>query len=267
MNQFDLDIALTPNGDNTFEVQISDSWQINVGPNGGYIAAILLNAIKTGIPGLSTRSFTCHFLSPSVAGPAQLELNVEKLGRTVSSATVRLCQKDKTIAVAIASMANARPQLQFNDIQMPQVAAPEATPENLRMKKGMALHAPFRDKYEQRIAIGPLFPNVQDKAQVGGWVRFKQQRAFDELALLAISDSWYPSLMARVSDEVHAPTIDHTVHFVGPTTDEVNDEFVLVMFETQNASDGFLIEDGYIWNQAGELLLRSQQLAIILPRR
>ena len=45
-----------------------------------------------------------------------------------------------------------------------------------------------------------------------------------------------------------------------------NSEFLLVMFETEVAANGYLVEDGCIWNESGLLLARSRQLAILLPK-
>lgn len=125
MNQFDKDIALQPLGNSEFSLNIADTWQINVGPNGGYIAAILLHGMKQYLGHIQTRSFTCHFLSASVSGPATLSVHVEKEGRTLSTATSQLKQNGKTIAYAIATFANDRDVPEYNEIVMPDVLPPD----------------------------------------------------------------------------------------------------------------------------------------------
>jgi len=264
LNQFDQDIALRPLGDFNFALYIADSWQINVGPNGGYIAAILLHGMKQYLGHIQTRSFTCHFLSASVAGPATLSVNVAKEGRTLSTATTQLKQNGKTIAFAIATFANDRAAPHLNDLSMPVVPPANEIATEDRMSEGSAHFAPFRLKYDQRIAIGPKTGLLSDEAKTGGWTKFSESRNFDDLALLAISDSWFPSIKAKSDSAFHTPTVDHTVHFLAQPQD-AECEFLLLMFQTENASNGYLIEDGFIWSDSGCLLARSRQLAILLP--
>ncbi len=266
MHQFDRDISVTRLAGNEFSVEISDAWQINVGPNGGYIAAILLNATKQLVQDKQTRKFSCHFLSASAPGPASVDVTLEKTGRTLTTAITKLVQRNRTIAISVATFANSQAALTFNEIAMPLVPRPDEVPAGHVMAPGVLHYAPFRSQYEQRLAIGPIPAEADGTTQVGGWTRFRTPRVVDDLALLAISDSWFPSMHAKTDAPVHAPTIDHTVHFLNPMPTSHPGDFVLVAFETKIAADGFLIEDGLIWSESGTLLARCRQLAIILDQ-
>ena len=266
MNSFDQDISLTRVSASEFQVQISDAWQVNVGPNGGYIAAILLHATKQRLVDTQVRSFNCHFLSASVPGPATVSVSLEKSGRTISTVTAKLRQADRTIALAVANFANSRDVFSHTEVNMPVVPAPDTIPKKNRMNPDMSFFSAFRSQYDQRLAIGPLPPAIEKKSRVGGWTRFAEPRPFDDLGLLAISDSWYPSIMSITDEAIHAPTIDHTVHFLHPLPLVQANGFVLVSFQSEIALDGYLIEDGFIWSESGTLLARSRQLAIILER-
>jgi len=276
---FDRDISLTPvgldeHGYSDYQANISDAWQVFVGPNGGYIAAIILNGMKMELATQQTaslfqiRSITYHFLSASIAGPARLKIQVEKLGRTLSSVTGKLIQNDKTIAIAIATFANARPAVEFSEFVMPDVPLPETVGIERKMAKGIHGYVPFRDQFDQRITIGPIPGDAAEVARVGGWTRFSQRRIFDDLAIAAISDSWYPGLFTKNLDPpMHCPTVDHTIHFLADPGEQTSlGEFLLVDFTTSTASSGYLVEDGCIWAANGTLLARSSQLAIILPQ-
>lgn len=267
--QFDRDIALTPTGDATYAIDIADTWNVNVGPNGGYIAAIMLNGMKIelGGRGRQTRSVTLHFLSASTPGPASLRVSVEKRGRTLSTATANLIQGDRTIAMAIATFAGTQDSFEFCDMTPPVVRPPHEIDASQHMGPHMPGHVQFRDHYDQRLAIGPIPPATTDEGRVGGWTRFRQHRVFDDLAVVAISDSWYPSIQAKALPRpMHAPTIDHTVHFAHsvPLSSMAFDDFILVEFTTCIAQDGYLIEDGCMWAPDGTLLARSRQLAILM---
>ncbi len=104
---------------------------------------------------------------------------------------------------------------------------------------------------------------------MGGWTRFREPRRFDDLAIVAISDSWFPGLMIKeLPHPMHAPTVDHTIHFTSslPLASVKDDDFILVEFTTGIAHDGYLIENGRIWSRDGTLMAESRQLAIIMRR-
>ena len=269
MTQFDHDIALTPIKEGHYQVSISDTWNVVIGPNGGYIAAIILNGMKAELGDIQTRSVTYHFLSASVPGAAELKVTLEKKGRSLSTCSARLTQGERTIAMALATFAPARSEFGFQDFAPPDVAPADAIEPSKRMSPNLVGHVPFRDHYDQRLAIGPTPPDLGQDGKVGGWTRFKEHRHFDDLAVVAILDSWFPGLNVRPTPgPMHAPTVDHTVHFLQsvPLSEMQLDDFLLVEFTTSVANEGYLIENGKIWSPTGLLIAESQQLAVCLPR-
>ena len=267
--QFDKDIALNPISDNHYQVDISDTWNVTIGPNGGYVAAIILNGMKHQLGDVQTRSVTFHYLSASVPGPAVLHVNVEKKGRSLSTCTARLLQGERTIAISMATFASAREFYSFRDFDMPVVPGPDDIAPTLRMNPNLVGHVPFRDHFDQRLAIGPIPPATADEGRVGGWTRFVNHRDYDDLAIVAISDSWFPGLNVKDTPvPMHAPTVDHSVHFLAsvPLDSIEIDDFLLVEFTTHVAQEGYLLENGKIWSANGVLIAQSRQLAIMLPR-
>lgn len=272
MSRLDRDIALTAHGDGRYEADISADWNVRLGPNGGYIAALMLSGMKRelGEPATHTRALTIHFLSSAKPGAARLTVSPEKLGRTLSSATARLVQAERTVALAVATFGDRRDGATFCDLKAPAVPPPLAIGEDRCMAEHVAGYAPFRAHYEQRLAIGPIPPDTSARGHVGGWTRFADPRPFDDLAMAAIADSWYPSFMARpMPAGLHAPTVDYTVHFAQSLPMETisPDDFILVEFETSFALQGYLVEDGRLWSPDGTLLAVSRQLAVLLAER
>lgn len=269
MTSFDRDTAVRLYAPGVYTTDIRDNWNVTIGPNGGYIAAIILRALLSHLDDSEkeTRSITYHFLSPAKPGAARVTVSTEKLGRSFATLTARLIQNERTIAVALATFAPPRAHFSYCDFSMPAVPLPEQIDASLQMNAAMPGHAPFRDHYDQRLAIGPTPPDRSAVAEVGGWTRFVEKRPFDALAIVAISDSWYPSTMARDLPEITAPTIDHTVHLFAslPCEDLTLDDYLLVEFRTSVAQNGFLQEDGRIWKANGTLLAQSRQMALIIP--
>ena len=94
-------------------------------------------------------------------------------------------------------------------------------------------------------------------------------RVNDALAVAAFADAFPPALFSAVDNEDLAggiPTIDLTIHFRTslPLAGATPGDFVLAVFRSQLARDGFVEENGEIWSRDGTLLAQSRQLALVI---
>jgi len=272
--RFATDTAVVPLGSGRYEARIDPGWWIERGPNGGYVAALILRAVsaEVGEPERRLRSFTVHYLAPPVEGPVEVLVTVERQGRSMTSASARLLQQGKSLAIAVGAFSTARPSIEFCDLVMPDVAPPEEletlsagpTPEGAPRTRPM-----IHDRYEQRWAIGPLPFSGVSEAISGGWIRLarpelgEEGAEVDEHLLVAMADAWIPPVFGRISVPAAVPTIDLTVHLRNPLPPAF-DDWVLVVFRSSVASDGFIEEDGELWSRDGLLLAQSRQLAVFL---
>ncbi|MCK5784876.1 MAG: thioesterase family protein, partial [Desulfobacterales bacterium] len=71
---FDQDIALTKDQTNSFQTKVSNNWSINGNPNGGYLLAILANAMQQKSSKKDAIICTASYLSKTLPGPASLVL-------------------------------------------------------------------------------------------------------------------------------------------------------------------------------------------------
>jgi acyl-CoA thioesterase len=265
--RFDRDTEARPLGEGAYEVRIDPGWWVVRGPNGGYIAALLVRALENevGDPARVLRSFTVHYLRPPAAGPAGIDVRIERAGRSVTTASARLLQGGRLQALALAAFAVPRASPELHHALPPEVAPPEACPP----RGGSPI--PIHQRYEQRFAIGPLpftGPRTRE-ARTGGWLRLAEPRALDAALLVAYADAWPPSLFAcseLAGPAGGIPTVDLTVHVRTrlPVPGLRPDDPVLVSFHTREVSQGVLEEDGEIWSRDGRLLAHSRQLAILL---
>jgi acyl-CoA thioesterase len=235
MGRFDDDTAVHAEGGGRYAARIDRGWWIERGPNGGYMAAILVRAMSTEVadPARRVRSVSLHFLRPPADGDAWVEVVIERAGATLSTVTARMHQDGKLIAIALAAFATDRDGADFS----------------------------IRDRYDQRHCIGTAHGERGD-AVTGGWLRLAEGSAVDEHVLVAMSDAWYPAVFARLALPVGVPTIDLTVHLRNPAP--AGTEWVLVRFRTRVSAGGFLEEDGELWHPDGTLLAQSRQLALLL---
>jgi acyl-CoA thioesterase len=145
---------------------------------------------------------------------------------------------------------------------MPEVQPPEQCPP---FDKHIAIH----HRYEHRWALGSLPFSGGSQAVCGGWIRLEEPRVNDALAVAAFADAFPPALFSAVDNEDLAggvPTIDLTIHFRTefPLADAASDDFVLAVFRSQLARDGYVEENGEVWSRDGTLLAQSRQLALVI---
>jgi len=249
------------------------SWWIISGPNGGYVAAIILRAICAEVdePSRAPRSISLQFLRVPQEGAVQIEVMVERKGRTVSNLSARMTQNGKLMVMAIAVLAESREQaLSFDELPgLPRLADGTAVPSADQISEvdfDPSREIPMRGHYEQRWVIGehpfkPL-PLGKSLARTGGWLRPAGGEPIDVVALTAMTDAWLPPIFSRVREPLLVPTVDLTIHFRGLPTDPY--DFCFVLFESPLARDGYLIEQGQIFDAQGVLLAESRQLAVVI---
>jgi acyl-CoA thioesterase len=264
MNRFQRDTAVEPLGGGRFAARIDRGWWIVRGPNGGYVAAILLRALRAAVadPARLPRSFTVHFTSPPTEGPAEVATALERVGRTVTTATARLEQGGKLRALALAAFGTPRTGPDFAHLVRPEVTPPERA-----VPLASSFPIPMRERFESRAVFGPPGP-ASPEAVSGGWIRLREEPGPVEPELVAAyTDAWPPAVFSQIAPTDLAsgvPTVDLTVHFRAAWPAELDPtEFALVVFRSRLARDGFVEEDGEVWTRSGLLLAQSRQLALI----
>ncbi|MBV9042605.1 MAG: thioesterase family protein [Acidimicrobiia bacterium] len=266
MTQFEKDTALTRLGDGRFGGHIDEAWWVYRGPHGGYVGAIVMRAMVEAVanPSRPARSFTIHYLAPPKVGPVEVETTIERSGGAMTSVSARLIQDGQPMALALGAFSKSRDAPEYVDVQMPDVPPPSRVPP-----MSMEASPPHIRFFEHRQAIGPAPFSGGDEAISGGWLRLAEPQILDAPLLVEYADGWMPAVFSRTQERVGVPTVDLSVHFRVPVPmpDASPDDFVLVIFSSPVARDGFLVEDGQIWSQSGELIAESRQLAAMLPIR
>jgi acyl-CoA thioesterase len=261
--EFDRAIAVAPLGDGAWSAEIDADWFAGRGPNGGYLAAIVLRAMMAELADETRepRSLTCHYLRPPAAGPARVDVTVERSGRATSTLTARLAHGGRDCVLGVAAFGGEVPAPAAYTTPPPAVPAPETIAPVDSSASGLAITA----RFEARPALGAGMFAGAEEAVTGGWLRFADARETDAVALAMFADAWWPAPWARLSEPVWAPTIDLTVHFRGPRAAAAlpPGEPVLAVFRSTTAADGFFEEDGELWTRDGVLLAQSRQLALL----
>ena len=263
--EFDRATAVAPLGEGAWAAACDPGWFAGPGPNGGYLAAIVLRAMVAalGDPDREPRSLTCHYLRPPAAGPVRIDATVERSGRATSTLTARLSQDARQCVLAVAALGVDVPGPAEYAGAPPAVAAPEDIPPLRGSDSGLAMV----ERFDVRPALGAEPFAGAGEALTGGWLQFAQPRALDAIALAMLADAWWPAPWVRLRERVAAPTIDLTVHFRAPRAAAALEPGapVLVVFRSTTAAAGFFEEDGELWTREGVLLAHTRQLALLNP--
>lgn len=274
--RFERDTSVERLDDEMFTAMIDRAWWVLRGPNGGYLAAIILRAMDATVddPARVPRSVTVHYTSSPGEGEVTIRTRRERVGRSLTSVSARMEQEGALVAVAMAAFSTSRPGPEFCDVVMPEVPAPAAVGA-----RGVPdLAPPFAHRWDLRWAIGrapdpttagappPPADGVRE-AVAGGWIRLEEPQVLDAPAVAAITDAWVPPVFSRTNTALAVPTIDLTIHFRTslPLPGATPDDYLLAVFRTNAAAEGFLEEDGEVWSADGRLVAQSRQLAVTLP--
>lgn len=260
--EFDAATAVEALGAGAYRASMNTGWWVVRGPNGGYVAAVLLRALaaEAGDAGRAPRSLTVHFAAPPAEGEVLIEVSVERSGRSLSTLSARMTQDGRLLALALAAFSAAWPgHRDFADLQPPEAGAPGDGVAPPRDGDGLP---PVIRRWEFR---GAPFSGAA-QAVTGGWLRLAQPRETDAYVVAAMTDAWFPAVFARLSEPAALPTVDLTIHFRAPLplagTDAAG--WTLARFSSRWAHEGFVEEDGELWSPDGALLAQSRQLALMI---
>jgi hypothetical protein len=139
----------------------------------------------------------------------------------------------------------------------------ECLPPDFAMPNNLA--AAIRDRVDLRIAPGTagwMAGRPSGAGELGGWIRFADGRPIDTLALPLLADAVPPAAFDLVERPGWVPTIELTVLVRGVP----GPGWLRCWFRTRFVLDGYIEEDGELWDAEGRLVVLSRQLARINPR-
>jgi acyl-CoA thioesterase len=263
VSRFAEDTAVTPTKAGRYAATIDPGWWIERGPNGGYLAAIVLRAVlaEVGEPARRPRSMTLHYLRPPVEGPCEVQVVVERAGRGLTTVTARLSQSGRDCILGLVALGLDRPGPELHDHPAPEVEGPDRVAPRAPDTTG-GPDIPFRRRYDLRPALGSLPFTAGPEALTGGWIRTVDHDPVDDVLVAAITDAWPPAVFSRVDAPIGVPTVELTIHFRGAPPGAPG--WCLGRFRTQEATAGYLDEHGEVWAEDGTLLAESRQLAVLL---
>lgn len=271
---FDADTVMFPPatgpGPGRWTGEMSNRWDIGDKPNGGYILALAVRAM-VGVTAATTAehvdpfSVTAHYLRPGETGRVDVDVDLVRTGRTLSTATATMTQSGKEKLRVIGTFGR------LGGASGPTVIG--ATPPDLptpeeclsRRGGGQAHYVPSRFTDSVDIRLHPDSGWVRGvpsgTAELTGWMRFADERPADVVSMALFADAFPPTVFEVLPTSQWVPTIELTVHFRGVPAPG----WLRARFQSRYLMDGFFEEDGEIWDSNGRLVAQSRQLAMVLP--
>src|SRR5690606_11570870 len=112
MTRFDSATAVVRVGENRYAAELDPGYLIGTAINGGYLMAVLQRAALAESDHPHAVSSSYHFHRPGGGGPAEIETEVVKRGRTVTTVLVTLRQEGRTVLTGTIATATLDSQAQ-----------------------------------------------------------------------------------------------------------------------------------------------------------
>jgi hypothetical protein len=256
VTEFDTDTALEARGDGVFAGNVTDRWMIGGGPNGGYIASLLMRGLAAVSPQPQALSLTTHYVGRPEAGPCEVRVGITTATRSHAFLEASLSQGGTVRAHCIAVFGRRRDDQLVDVLRTTPATSDPGAGEPREKNFVSAFPMTFLDRFDYRDPSGTnMFASGDGPARVGGWTRLVD-RELDELAVPLFCDSWPPPMFRRHGPGM-APTIELTVHF----RNNPEPGWTWCSFESRALSGGYVEEDGEVWSESGVLVAQSRQLS------
>jgi len=268
MSAFESDTAAELIAPGRYAVKLSERWWVGRGPNGGYVAALMLRAMSQEAETSAQsgghqppRSLTVHFLNTPSVGPAEIEVTMERQGRSTMFLSARLIQEGEVQGKAMAVFSGDRDGPTFVHTEMPDVLPPERGEE---FDTSLA-PVPVFARYRAIPVLGGAPLSGGDRADTAGWLKLVDEAEMSPELAAAMLDVWYPAPFVAITEPAVAPTLEYTVHFPRelPVKGARPSDWVLARLRAEEAVEGHFTEDGELWTRDGTLLARCRQVALL----
>ncbi|MCU1455902.1 MAG: thioesterase family protein [Acidimicrobiales bacterium] len=267
-------------GDGRYVATLDEDWNI-WGPNGGYLAAVLLRAAGAHAQVPRPATLSVQFLARAEFGPVDIEATTLRRTRRAEAVQVTMTQDGRTVAIALVWLvAGGLAGLEHDVTRMPDVPSADA----LRSWDQLVVEndippPPFRfwDNIEHWPVTwedewpppGPLPPLSVT------WFRFRPCAVFadqlvDAARLVVVLDTmgWPAATMAHAWDWPPdsptwiAPSLDLSVRFhcFAPRS-----ERLLVRMEAPLGAHGLITTEGRAWAEDGTLLASAASQLLCTP--
>jgi hypothetical protein len=249
--------------ESTYAGEIEDGWDINGNANGGYLLALAVRAMREASGRPDPITVSAHFLAPGKPGPVTIETSTVKAGRQLATMTGSMRAGEREILRALGSFGDVGAM--GGGFSSVVGAPPDLPPTGQCVARDESVGIVNIGLMRRvRVHIRPEHAGFADgvksgRALIEGWFEFADGRPIDTLALMLAIDAFPPPVFNIDIPAGWVPTVELTTHVRGvPAPGPLR-----CRFHTEFVQNGFLQEDGEVWDSDGMLVAQSRQLALL----
>lgn len=259
---FAVATALTRSAPGRFDVEIDSEWTIGGRPNGGYLLAIMGRAATEAGGRHHPVAASAHYLQPPAPGPATLETEHLRGGRSVDQVRVRLLQGGSACVEAIVTtgaLAEMDGAWEGGVPARGSTGIDECVPVRAALPDGT--RAAILDQVDIRLepaSTGFARGEPSGRGELRGWLQLGTGVAFDPTSLLYAVDA-FPPAPFDVAPSGWVPTLELTAYVRAlPSPGPVQ-----VLQQARMIVGGRVDEACFVWDSEGRLVAQATQLAAI----
>lgn len=263
--EYDTHIAVRPTGPGRLLADLADGWRVGGGINGGYLLAVVGNALRASLPHHpDPLVISAYYLSAATSGPAEITTRVLQSGsRTTVAAELSQGGVDRLAALATYGTLHRLPDEVETTAVEPVLPPPEQCVRNTTAAESLLRLAPLMRRFDMLFdpaCAGWVRGEPSGGPMLRAWYRLNDGRQPDPIALLTAVDALPPVTFA-LGRFGWAPTLELTAHIRA----EPAPGWLKLRQHTRNIAGGMFEEDCEVWDSAGRLVAQSRQLALF-PR-
>jgi hypothetical protein len=271
-NRFDRDTAVDRRSEGRYRGVVDPGWAVLDGaaPNGGYLLAMAARAMRDPLPHHPDPvSVTAHFLAPPQDGQVDIDVEVVRSGRRHSTVSAVMRQEGRETMRVLGSFGDLSTAEGPTRVDRPRPPLPPreaCVAFTDEAEKQADEHAfpppPIAVRFDHHMpaeVLGWTRGHPSGRGEIGGYLAWRDGATMDTLGLLVVADCYPPAVFgAGIGDVNWVPTIELTLQ----VRKRPAPGYLAGWFTTQAVTDGYLEEDGEVWDADGDLVLLSRQLAL-----
>lgn len=247
--------------------ELTDGWLIGNAVNGGLVMSLAATGLATRIAEvgghLEPVAFSGTFLTASRPGPAVVETEVLRSGRTLTVGQVSVRQPGPD-GIPVERM---RALVSFGDLDAAPLLREQAPPpmpppqECVSSSSGRPAglqESALLERLDLRLdpaTAGWAVGQPSGRGEIRAWFRLADGREPDPTLLLLALDG-LPPVAFDLGLSGWTPTLEFTAHLRGRPAPG----WLQVQVTSQTLSSGLMEEDAVVWDSAGRLVGQSRQL-------
>ena len=249
--------------------ELTEGWVIGRAVNGGLLMALAAHAaaaVLDDVGHAAPLTWGTHFLSAAVVGPVEVHVEPLRLGRTVSTVSVRIVQETGSGAAERVRFVGtfgdvARTEPVRRAPAAPSIPPPEECLPARRDASPVAQGIVMLDRLDVRVdpaTAGFAIGRPSRRGVIRAWLRMADGREPDVAMLPYAVDALMP-----VSFDLGVPGWAPTLELTGQVLGTPSAGWLAVELSTDTVVGDLVVEDACVWDASGRLVARSRQLASV----